>query len=611
MAPGMGISADAYGVYTQKSTFMSVANGGGIPGAGIGIGSVGIGAGVHQQHYPVAAYQAALGGSYFGGGATGTSGGVGMTGQQGGTEGGGAYSPNQHAAFAVAIAAQQAAASAASPTRTVYIGGIPPDVAITRLLDHVKCAGPIENVRHFPDKSCAFIYFLDVPTAALFHQECQHKKLTVDGHELRVGWGKPSSLPPAVLAAAEAGATRNVYLGHLDEDFNEDRIREDLGRFGTVEHVKVIRDKSIGFAHLLSIQAAVKCVTALQNDPDYQGRRVHYGKDRCAVYQNKPGGLPCRSFQQCGFQNPVAFTGTFGGQDSFHVPDVGVHGFLLPHDIPGTNRSVYLGGIHPDATGEDICNAIRGGILSQIRYIPDKHIAFVTFVEPSAAMQFYNNCAFNGLAVKSRRVRVGWGKSVVVPREVLMAVQAGASRNVYLGGIDESTNEDKLRADFAPYGEIELVNILREKNCGFINFTSIVAALKAVEGMRMNSEYAGYKVNFGKDRCGNPPRTPRVIDRTSAEGGAGAPPPGCVAPGGPGFAGPAVAPGVPFGAFSGAPPNAPSGPLGAGGAPVPGAAGPLNGPAATGTGPPGVPGGGQLATSAAGLRVTSPVSFFP
>ena len=30
--------------------------------------------------------------------------------------------------------------------------------------------------------------------------------------------------------------------------------------------------------------------------------------------------------------------------------------------------------IHPETTTEEICNTIRGGILQQIRYIPDKHI---------------------------------------------------------------------------------------------------------------------------------------------------------------------------------------------------------------------------------------------
>ena len=41
----------------------------------------------------------------------------------------------------------------------------------------------------------------------------------------------------------------------------------------------------------------------------------------------------------------------------------------------GLNRTVYLGNIHPETSTEDLCNAIRGGVLQSIRYMPDKHIA--------------------------------------------------------------------------------------------------------------------------------------------------------------------------------------------------------------------------------------------
>ena len=43
--------------------------------------------------------------------------------------------------------------------------------------------------------------------------------------------------------------------------------------------------------------------------------------------------------------------------------------------IQGMNRTVYLGNIHPETTTEELCNAIRGGVLQSIRYMIDKHIA--------------------------------------------------------------------------------------------------------------------------------------------------------------------------------------------------------------------------------------------
>ncbi|KAI5289553.1 hypothetical protein KEM54_003674, partial [Ascosphaera aggregata] len=112
-----------------------------------------------------------------------------------------------------------------------------------------------------------------------------------------------------------------------------------------------------------------------------------------------------------------------------------------------------------------------------------------------------------GLMIHNRRLKVGWGKhSGALPPAIALAVSGGASRNVYIGNLDESWSEEKLRSDFSAYGEIELVNTLREKSCAFVNFTNIANAIKAIEGMQGRPEYKRFKINFGKDRCGNAPR---------------------------------------------------------------------------------------------------------
>lgn len=53
----------------------------------------------------------------------------------------------------------------------------------------------------------------------------------------------------------------------------------------------------------------------------------------------------------------------------------------------GLNRTVYLGNIHPETSTEDLCNAIRGGVLQSIRFMPDKHIA-VSEVEMVMSLEF-------------------------------------------------------------------------------------------------------------------------------------------------------------------------------------------------------------------------------
>jgi hypothetical protein len=81
---------------------------------------------------------------------------------------------------------------------------------------------------------------------------------------------------------------------------------------------------------------------------------------------------------------------------------------------------------------------------------------FVTFVDAAAAAAFFQLATFQGLMLNSRRLKVGWGKhSGALHPATAAAVQAGASRNIYVGGITdfETYSEERLRRDFSEYGE--------------------------------------------------------------------------------------------------------------------------------------------------------------
>ena len=403
----------------------------------------------------------------------------------------------------------QTAVNASS--RTVYLGNIPPETSAEEILGHVR-SGQIESVRLLPDKNCAFISFLEGSSATHFHSDAILKKLSIRGQDVKVGWGKPSQVPTSVaLAVQQSGASRNVYLGNLSEDVAEAELREDLGKFGPIDTVKIVREKAIGFVHFLSIGNAIKAVSQLPQETKWQApRRVYYGKDRCA-YVSKT--------QQ---QNAAQYLGiapgyahVLNGADRDLISNALAQQSVAAAAVATTaggvnnlgNRTVYLGNIHPETTIEEICNVVRGGLLHHIRYIPDKHICFVTFIDPTSAASFYALSNLQGLMIHNRRLKIGWGKhSGALPPAIALAVSGGASRNVYIGNLDESWSEERLRQDFSEYGEIELVNALREKSCAFVNFTNIANAIKAIEAMRSRDEYQRFKINFGKDRCGNPPR---------------------------------------------------------------------------------------------------------
>ncbi|QRV98365.1 RNA recognition motif protein [Ceratobasidium sp. AG-Ba] len=432
-----------------------------------------------------------------------------------------------------AVAAAAAAAAANNQTgRTVYVGNLPADASVDELLNLVRF-GPLESVRVLPEKSCVFISFLDGATAAAFHADASVKKLALHGQELKIGWGKPSPVPSQVmLSIQQSNASRNVYLGGLDENTTEEQLRDDLSRFGLIDQVKIVRDKNIGFVHFLSISVATKVVATLPTEPAWAGKRVNYGKDRCAYVpksQQTQGNAMATAAATAGLTgftpfSPLAPTGFGLGVTGFESPTSPAFAMAAAAAAAGSqmNRTVYLGNIHPETTTEDLCNAIRGGVLQSIRYMQDKHIAFVTFVDATSAFTFYQVATYQGMTLNNRRLKIGWGKnSGPLPPALAIAVHSGATRNVYVGNIEDFENfsEEKLRRDFEEFGDIELINFLKEKGAAFINFTNIASAIKAIDAVKNREPYSGLRVSYGKDRCANAPRTQSSVRPRGSNGG--------------------------------------------------------------------------------------------
>lgn len=76
----------------------------------------------------------------------------------------------------------------ASQGRTVYVGNLPSDASVDELLSQVRF-GPIESIKILPEKSCAFISFLDPTTAAAFHSDALMRKIRLHDQDLKIGWG--------------------------------------------------------------------------------------------------------------------------------------------------------------------------------------------------------------------------------------------------------------------------------------------------------------------------------------------------------------------------------------------------------------------------------------
>jgi len=82
-----------------------------------------------------------------------------------------------------------------SDIRTLYIGGITPNITESDLRDHFYAFGEIKSIKLVNKATCAFITYnkreeAEAAAEALFN------KLIVKGTHLRISWGKPQQLEP-------------------------------------------------------------------------------------------------------------------------------------------------------------------------------------------------------------------------------------------------------------------------------------------------------------------------------------------------------------------------------------------------------------------------------
>lgn len=415
-----------------------------------------------------------------------------------------------------------------APSRTVYLGNVPPNLSVKELLDHVR-SGVVEDVKIIPEKMCAFVSFIDESAALLFHSDAILKRLNIGDRDIKIGWGKPTRIDPIVAARISTdGATRNVYIGRMtiegeESHLSEEQLRVDLEEYGEIDCIKIIKEKGIAFIHFASILNAIKVVTNLPiRNPYYQNKRIFYGKDRCAfITKTQQHNAAQFLGVQPGMEHMIEFSDREFISNALLQQSAAAAAIATSAGGPNNlgNRTVYLGSLPKDVKIEEICNAVRGGLLQSIKLLNDRYVCFVTFIDPTAAAQFYAMSSLYGFTVQKKRCKVGWGKhSGPLPNALALAVSNGASRNVYVGNIDfvgdslrdeRVFTESNLRHIFQQYGEVEQINFLPEKNCCFINYTNISNAILALDKIKSNPYFKDLKINFGKDRCGNVPHQSR------------------------------------------------------------------------------------------------------
>ncbi|KAJ9056803.1 hypothetical protein DSO57_1029244 [Entomophthora muscae] len=180
--------------------------------------------------------------------------------------------------------------------------------------------------------------------------------------------------------------------------------------------------------------------------------------------------------------------------------------YIAPVSLDAGNRTIYLGNIPEGVTYEELLTLVRGGMIESCRILPDKGCAFISFIDSYGAglFHYHFNSSTQGLTLRDQKVTVGWGKMYPLSNLVASHISRGASRCVFLGGIDDSYTPQWLIEELGKFGDIDTVKVLYEKKIAFVHFTTISNAVKCVDNLSANPAWSDKKLSYGKDRCDKP-----------------------------------------------------------------------------------------------------------
>jgi hypothetical protein len=385
-------------------------------------------------------------------------------------------------------------------SRTVFLGNIVPGVLPRMIFDAIGRPGPIEALRILPDKRCAFLDFVNLEDAQAF---LKTKKIVTLKEKLKDDQTVILAVKPAsatkisnmVASAIKCGATRNIYLGGGFKGTEQELrkiVEDELGV--QIDTVKVFEDRGIAFVHCISISQAIKAIGELEKK--FPQLKLNYGDDRC-------------------FKRPPKRNQTNEEKSEDEEGEISADASspLTRDNLNDARhkRTVFLSGIHSDATLEDLCDVIRGGNLESIRLLREKQTAFVSFVEAESAKSFYEHTNQRGFFIRGEAVkRIGWADIRILSSQILLALKRGATRVVYLGNLDSNAfSRDRLMEVGRAFGQVESVKFVRDKvnsaiSLGFISFAELKDSITAVQVLSDEPEYKSCKVGYGKDRCSDP-----------------------------------------------------------------------------------------------------------
>ncbi|KAF9265439.1 polyadenylate binding protein [Marasmius fiardii PR-910] len=358
---------------------------------------------------------------------------------------------------------------ASAPSASLYVGELDPTVSEAMLFEIFNMIGPVASIRVCRDAvtrrslGYAYVNYLNANDGERALEQLNYS--LIKGRACRIMW---SQRDPALRKTGQG----NIFIKNLDEAIDNKALHDTFAAFGNVLSCKVATDeqgrsKGYGFVHYETAEAANTAIEAV-NGMLLNDKKVYVGH---------------------------------------HISRKERQSKLDEMKAQYTN--LYIKNLDPEIGQEEFEKLFTqyGNITSAVIQIDEegksKGFGFVNYEsheEAQKAVESLHDTEINGRKLFVSRAQKKAEREEELRKSYEQAKMEKLSKyqgvNLYIKNLEDDMDDDKLRAEFEPFGTITSCKVMRDdkgssKGFGFVCFSAPDEATKAVA--EMNNKMIGSK----------------------------------------------------------------------------------------------------------------------
>lgn len=358
---------------------------------------------------------------------------------------------------------------ASTPSASLYVGELDPTVTEAMLFEIFNMIGPVASIRVCRDAvtrrslGYAYVNYLNASDGERALEQLNYS--LIKNRACRIMW---SQRDPALRKTGQG----NIFIKNLDEQIDHKALHDTFAAFGNVLSCKVATDehgnsRGFGFVHYETAESAETAIKAV-NGMLLNDKKVYVGH-----YISKKERQAHIDEQKAQFTN------------------------------------LYIKNLDPEMTEEQFrelfekFGEVTSAVISMDADGKSKGFGFVNYKEhgsAQAAVDALHDTEQNGKKLFVARAQKKAEREEELRRSYEQAKMEKLSKyqgvNLYIKNLEDDVDDDKLRAEFEPFGAITSCKIMRDekgtsKGFGFVCYSSPEEATKAVA--EMNNKMIGSK----------------------------------------------------------------------------------------------------------------------